>query len=104
MDVLANDNELLKYIEIWNKIEALFNEIAFNKRGLHNILAHSNEYIRTKINSYCEDFCDFKKFIKYKYRDHSILLLESICEVKNRYYPQTFLDKFFGKHDDNKAT
>ena len=26
MNVLANDNELLKYIEIWNKIEALFNE------------------------------------------------------------------------------
>ena len=26
MNALANDNELLKYIEIWNKIEALFNK------------------------------------------------------------------------------
>ena len=33
MDILANDNELLKYIEIWSKIEVLLNEIAFNKEG-----------------------------------------------------------------------
>ena len=26
MHILAIDNELLKYIEIWNKIEALFNK------------------------------------------------------------------------------
>ena len=37
MDVLVNDNELLKCIEIWKKIEALFNKIASSKRGLHNI-------------------------------------------------------------------
>ena len=24
-----------------------------------------------------------------------MFLLESICEVENNYYPQTFLDKFF---------
>ena len=29
MNVLANDNELLKYIEIWNKIEALFSKKNF---------------------------------------------------------------------------
>ena len=26
MNVLANNKEFLKYIEIWNKIESLFNE------------------------------------------------------------------------------
>ena len=26
---------------------------------------------------------------------HSILLIESICESENKYYPQTFLDNFF---------
>ena len=31
MNVLANDNELLKYIEIRNKIEALL-----NKKGFHS--------------------------------------------------------------------
>ena len=30
-----------------------------------------------------------------------ILLLESICEVRNKYNPQTFLDEFFEKHNDN---
>ena len=36
MNVLANDNELLKYIEIWNKIEVLFNGVALNKKGFHS--------------------------------------------------------------------
>ena len=35
MIVFANDNELLKYIEIWNKIEALFNK-NFNKKRFHS--------------------------------------------------------------------
>ena len=26
MNVLADDNELLKYVEMWNKIVALFNK------------------------------------------------------------------------------
>ena len=54
MNVLANDNKLLKYIEIWNKIEALFNRVAlnkkFNKKGFHRELIYNNEYIRTKIS------------------------------------------------------
>ena len=33
MNILANNKEFLKYIEIWNKIKDLFNE-KFNKRGL----------------------------------------------------------------------
>ena len=41
-----NDNELSKYIEIWNKIEALFNE-KFNKKGLHNRPVYNSEYIKT---------------------------------------------------------
>ena len=88
MDVLANDNELLKYVEIWNKIEALFNK-KINKP------VYNNEYINTKINPYSENFHGFKKFTKDEYYGNSILLLESICEVKNKYYPQTFLDEFF---------
>ena len=87
-DVLANDNELLKYVEIWNKIEALFNK-KINKP------VYNNEYINTKINPYSENFHGFKKFTKDEYYGNSILLLESICEVKNKYYPQTFLDEFF---------
>ena len=47
MNVLANDNELLKYIEIWNKIEALFNK-KFNKKGFYSKLTYNNEYINRK--------------------------------------------------------
>ena len=55
MNLLANDNELLKYIEIWNKIVVLFDGVAFNKKGFHNDPAHNNKYIRTKISSYNEN-------------------------------------------------
>ena len=73
MNVLANDNELLKYIEIWNKIEALF-----NKNGFYSKPTYSNEYLRTKISSYNETFHDFKKLTKNEYCSHSILLLGSM--------------------------
>ena len=100
MNVLANGNELLKYIEIWNNVEALFNGVAlnkkFDKKGFHSGLAHNNKYIRTRTSSYDENFHDSKKLTKHKYCGHLILLLlESICEVENKYYPQTFLHKFF---------
>ena len=36
-----------------------------------------------------------------EYYGNSILLLEFICELKNKYYPQTFLDEFFKIHNDN---
>ena len=94
MNVLANDNEFLKYTKIWNEIETLFNEVTLNKKGFHCDSVH-NKYIKTKISSYNKNFHDFQNLVKNKYCGHSILLLESICEVKNKYYPQTFLDKFF---------
>ena len=50
MNVLANDNELLKYSEMWNKIETLFHK-KFNKKGSYSKPRYNNEYIRTKINS-----------------------------------------------------
>ena len=37
MKVLANDNELLKYLEIWNKIEALFNKKINKKDSIVNL-------------------------------------------------------------------
>ena len=94
MNVLANDNKLLRCIEIWNKIETLFNEVTLNKKRFHCGPIH-NKYIRTKISSYNENFHHFQKLVKNKYCGHLILLLESICEVENKYYPQIFLDKIF---------
>ena len=97
MSVLANDNELLKYNEIWNKIGSLFNK-KFNKKEFYSKPTYNNEYIKTKISPYNKSFHDFKKLTKDEYCGHSILLLESISEVKNKYYPQTLLNKFFKRN------
>ena len=68
MNVLSNNNELLKYIEIWNKIKSLFNE-KFNSKPVHN------EYTRTNISPYNENLHGNKRLTKDKYYGHSILLL-----------------------------
>ena len=94
MNVLANDNELLKYIEIWNKTEALLNK-TFDKKGFYSKPVYNNEYINTKISSYNEHFRGNKRHSNNKYYGHSILLKEPIYEGENKYYPPTFLDKFF---------
>ena len=94
MNVLANGNELLKHTKIRNMTETLFDEVTLNEKGFHCDSIH-NKYIKTNINSYNKNFHDFQKLVKNKYCGHSVLLLESICEVENKYYPQTFLDKFF---------
>ena len=94
MNVLASDNELLKCTEMWNKIETLFNK-KFNKRRYYSKPVYNTEYIRTKISLYNEKFGGNKRLTKDEYYGHSILLLESICEVKSKYYAQAFLDKFF---------
>ena len=65
------------------------------KKALHNRPIYNNEYIKNKIGPYNENFLGNKKLAKDEYYDHSILLLEFICEVENKYYPQTFLDEFF---------
>ena len=99
MNVLANNNELSKYIEIWSKIASLFNEIAHNGIALNKKRFHSkpvyNEQIRAEISSYNKNFRDFKKLTKDNYCGHSILLLDSICEVENKYYPQKFFRQIF---------
>ena len=65
---------------------------------LYNNTIYNNEYIKTKIIPYNENFHGNKKLKK---DGHSILLLESICEVKNKHYIQTFLDEFLKMHNDN---
>ena len=82
MNILSNNKEFLKYIEIWNKVKFLFNE-KFNKRGLCNRPVYNNEYIKTKISPYNDVFKGNKKLTKEEYYCYSILLIESICQVEN---------------------
>ena len=58
MNVLADNDELLKYIKIWNKMKALFNK-KFNNRPVFN-----NKYIKTKTSPYNENFLGNKKLTK----------------------------------------
>ena len=37
MNVLTNDNKLLKYIEIWNKLEVLFKKKLMKKGFIVNL-------------------------------------------------------------------
>ena len=93
MNVLADNKELLKCIKIWDKIVDLLNK-KHNKRVLYNNTIYNNECIKTKISPCNEKFHGNKKLTKDKYDGNSTLLMESICEVENKYYPQTFLDDF----------
>ena len=54
---------------------------------LHNRPVH-NEYIKANISPYN------KNLTKDEYYGHSTLLIESICEVENKYYPQRILNDF----------
>ena len=99
MNVLADNKELLKYIKIWDKIVDLFNK-KHNKKVLYNNTIY-NKCIKTKISLYNEKFHGNKKLTKDKYYGNSMLLIESTCEVKNKYYPQTLLDEFSETHNDN---
>ena len=60
-NVLADNKELLKYIEIWDKIADLFNK-THNEKVLDNNTIY-NECINTKINIYNEKFHGNKYFI-----------------------------------------
>ena len=82
-----------------DKIVYLFNK-KHNKRVLYNDTIY-NECIKTKLSPYNENVHGNKKITKDECYSHSILLLESICEVENKHYPQTFLDKFFKIDNDN---
>ena len=73
MNVLADNNELLKYIEIWNKVATLFNK-TITKRGLYNRPLYYNKYMETKIIPYNENFHGNKKLTKDVCYGHSILL------------------------------
>ena len=68
-----------------------------NKRWFDSEPVYNNEYIKTKISPFVENFHGNRRLIKDEYCGTSILLVESICEVKNKYYPQTLLEKLFEK-------
>ena len=63
MNVLGDNEELLKYIEIWDKIVDLFNK-NHNKKVLYNNTVYNNECIKTKISPYNKKIHGHKKLTK----------------------------------------
>ena len=86
-----------------DKIVDLFNG-KHNKKVFYNNTIYINEWTNTKISSYNEKFHGNKKLIKDRYYGNSVLLIESICKVENKCYPQTFLDEFFETHNDTNIS
>ena len=87
-NVLTNYTKFLEYVEIWNRLESLFSKTTSNN------FKYNNEYIKTTISPDNENFHDInKKRKKGTYYGISVLLIDSICEVKNNNYPQTLLKK-----------
>ena len=82
INILANDKEFLKYIEIWNKIKDLFKNL-FNKR-FESEPIYNNEYTKAKINPYNINFQGNKTpFIFYFYLSSIISKLRSPIALTN---------------------
>ena len=95
MSLRVNDAQLFKkYNEIWKKVEKLM-RIDFE---INPTYGYDDKYIKTKIKVYADiiitNFHN-KKVPKEKVpcKCLSIIMLDSIIESDEKYYPQTFLEE-----------
>ena len=95
MSLGVNDKQLFKnYNKIWKKIERLMS-IDFESKPTYG---YDHKYIRTKIKTYGDSMItNFynKKMAKEKVSSKclSIIMLDSVTESDEKYYPQTFLEE-----------
>ena len=96
MSLMVKDKQLLKnYNKIWKKIEKLM-KIDFNTKTTYG--DDDDKYIKTKIKTYADiiiiNFHN-KKMPKEKVpcKCLSIIMLDSVIESDEKYYPQTFLEE-----------
>ena len=96
MSLRVKDKQLLKnYNKIWKKIERLMS-IDFNSKTTYG--DDDDKYIKTKIKTYADiiitNFHN-KKMPKEKVpcKCLSIIMLDSVIESDEKYYPQTFLEE-----------
>ena len=95
MSIRVNDEQLLKnYNKIWKKVEKLM-IIDFASKPNYG---YDDKYIKTKIKTYADSIItNFhnKKMPKEKVpcKCLSIIMLDSVIESDEKYYPQTFLEE-----------
>ena len=97
MSLMVKDKQLLKnYNRIWKKIGRLIS-IDFNSKATYG--DDDDKYIKTKIKTYADiiitNFHN-KKMPKEKVpcKCLSIIMLDSVIESDEKYYPQTFLEEY----------
>ena len=95
MSLRVNDEQLFKkYNKIWKKVEKLM-RIDFESKPTYG---YDDKYIKTKIKTYADSIItNFhnKKMPKEKVpcKCLSIIMLDSVIESDEKYYPQTFLEE-----------
>ena len=87
-------NNLKKCNQIWKRVEKLL-KIKFNSKPVYG---DNDKYIKTKIKIYAGSVIknfQYKKMPKEKVpcKCLSIIMLDSVIEAKNKYYPQTLLEE-----------
>ena len=98
MSFFTNNNEFLeRYTAIWEKISDLVNK-KFDRDPIYN-----NKYINTKIRSYNNDIKTNFRNIDNKnnklpeknkpYKCISLISLDSVIKINEKYYPQTLLQE-----------
>ena len=96
MSLGVNDEQIFKkYNKIWNKAEKLM-RIDFESKPTYG---YDYKYIKTKIKTHADSIItNFhnKKMPKEKIpcKCISIIMLDSVIETDEKYYPQTFLEEF----------
>ena len=93
MSLRVNDEQLFKKYKIWKKVEKLM-IIDFESKPTYG---YDDRYIKTKIKTYADSIItNFhnKKMAKEKVSSKclSIIMLDSVIESDEKYYPQTFLE------------
>ena len=95
MSLTVNDEQFFKkYSKIWQKVEKLM-RIDFESKSTYG---YDDKYIKTKIKTYADIIItNFhnkrmrKEQVPCKYL--SIIMLDSVIESDEKYYPQTFLEE-----------
>ena len=96
MSLMVKDKQLLEnYNKIWKKKERLMS-VNFNSKTAYG--DDNDKYIKTKIKTYIDIIITnfhYKKMPKEKVpcKCLSIIMLDSVIESDEKYYPQTFLEE-----------
>ena len=82
----TNKEVLIKFTKIWNRVKILIKKIN-DKPG-----DYDEKYIKNKFNS--DGYLSLNKILKLR---NMTVLIRSVFQEDNRYYPQVFWDKLLNK-------